>query len=71
MSGKVDCQMIGGGPAGLAAAIDPGRFRRRAVPIDAGLSRAAWIGRSHNVPGRPDGIAGADDLVRLRQEAQT
>ncbi|TGP86020.1 FAD-binding protein, partial [Mesorhizobium sp. M8A.F.Ca.ET.213.01.1.1] len=38
-----DCLIIGGGPAGLAAATYLGRFRRRVMVVDAGESRARWI----------------------------
>nr|WP_281040043.1 NAD(P)/FAD-dependent oxidoreductase [Mesorhizobium sp. M8A.F.Ca.ET.021.01.1.1] len=66
-----DCLIIGGGPAGLAAATYLGRFRRRVMVVDAGESRARWIPVSHNCPGFPDGISGVDLLERLRQQALT
>ncbi len=64
-----DCLIIGGGPAGLAAATYLGRFRRRVIVVDAGQSRANWIPSTHNCPGFPDGISGADLLERLRRQA--
>ncbi|MTE01235.1 FAD-binding protein [Paracoccus sp. YIM 132242] len=63
-----DCAIVGGGPAGLTAAIYLARFRRRVVLIDAGQSRASLIPRSHNHPGYPDGIHGNDLLERMRQQ---
>lgn len=60
--------VIGGGPAGLMAAIYLARFRRRVVVIDSGASRAALIPRSHNLPGFPDGISGQDLLARMEQQ---
>lgn len=68
-SGVLDCAIIGGGPAGLVAAVYLGRFRRTLCVLDAGGSRAALIPTSHNLPGFPDGIRGADFLARLRVQA--
>lgn len=51
-----DCLIVGGGPAGLMAAIYLARFRRRVCVVDAGASRAALIPRSHNVPGFVHGL---------------
>ena len=65
-----DCLIIGGGPAGLTAAIYLARFRRRAVLIDAGASRAALIPESHNYPGFADGVSGDALLARLREQAE-
>lgn len=65
-----DCIVVGGGPAGLTAALYLARYRRRFVVIDAGASRAAWIPRSHNVPGFPDGITGPMLIAALRDHAR-
>lgn len=65
-----DCAIVGGGPAGLTAAIYLARFRRRAVLIDGGDSRAALIPRSHNHPGYPDGIRGTELLRRMHEQLQ-
>ena len=66
----LDCLIVGGGPAGLTAAIYLARFRRNARVVDAGSSRASLIPLSHNYPGFPDGISGRDLLQRLRQQAR-
>jgi thioredoxin reductase (NADPH) len=66
----MDCLIIGGGPAGLTAAIYLARFRRRCLLVDTGASRAAWIPVSHNLPGFPDGIPGTELLARMRRQAQ-
>src|SRR4051794_18613071 len=66
----VDVLVVGGGPAGLTTAIYLARFRRKVVVVDAGKPRAGLIPLSHNCPGFPDGIAGADLLARLREQAQ-
>ena len=47
----LDCLIIGGGPAGLTAAIYLARFRRSACIVDSGHSRAKLIPKSHNYPG--------------------
>ena len=65
----LDCLIVGGGPAGLTAAIYLARYRRAAVIVDEGASRAALIPASHNYPGFK-GIAGPDLLARLRDQAR-
>ena len=65
----LDSLVIGGGAAGLVAAVYLGRFRRSCAVIDEGRSRLALIPRSRNVMGFPDGISGPDLLERLRAHA--
>ena len=60
----LDCLIIGGGPAGMTAAIYLARFRRNAVVLDDGNSRAALIPESHNYPGFQE-IGGEELLARL------
>ena len=64
----LDCLIIGGGPAGLTAALYLARYRRRFLIIDAGDSRAAQIPQSHNHPGFA-GISGPALLEKLRPQA--
>lgn len=64
----LDCCIVGGGPAGLTAAIFLARFKRRFILVDAGDSRASWIPRSHNHPAFPDGINGFELLGRMREQ---
>ena len=66
-----DCLIIGGGPAGLTAAIYLARFRRNVLLVDDGQSRARLIPESHNYPGFPDGISGPKLLAELREQAET
>jgi thioredoxin reductase (NADPH) len=66
----LDCLIVGGGPAGLTAAIYLARFRRSVRVIDSGSSRASLIPTSHNYPGVPEGIGGRDLLERLRDQAR-
>jgi thioredoxin reductase (NADPH) len=65
----LDCLVIGGGAAGLVAAVYFGRYKRRAVVLDDGGSRLQRIPRTRNVPGFPDGIEGPELLRRLREHA--
>jgi thioredoxin reductase (NADPH) len=62
----LDCLIVGGGPAGLTAALYLARFERRFLLVDAGDSRANWIPTSHNIPVFADGISGQEILARQR-----
>lgn len=68
MDDLLDTLIIGGGPGGLTAAVYLLRFRRRIALIDKGHSRAALIPVSHNFPGHPEGVHGADLLENLRAQ---
>lgn len=63
----VDCLIVGGGPAGLTAALYLAGFNRRFLLVDAGDSRAEWIPASHNIPLFADGIGGQDILAGQRE----
>ena len=65
----LDCLIVGGGPAGLTAAVYLGRFGRRFLVVDAGEPRAAWIPVSHNIPFFGEGIPGPEILARQRDHA--
>ncbi len=65
----IDCLVVGGGPAGLTAAIYLARFLLSVRVIDAGSSRAAMIPRTHNLSGYPGGIPGPELLDRMREQA--
>jgi thioredoxin reductase (NADPH) len=62
----IDTLIIGGGPAGLTAAVYLRRFRRDILVIDKGNSRLGLIPVTHNFPGFPDGIRGEQLLDNLR-----
>lgn len=66
----LDCLVVGGGAAGLTAAVYLGRYRRRFMLLDGGASRLRKIPRSHNYPGFAQGIPGTELLARLRAQAE-
>ncbi|MGI8611026.1 MAG: NAD(P)/FAD-dependent oxidoreductase [Sphingomicrobium sp.] len=70
MDKPLDCLIVGGGPAGLTAAIYLARFHLDILVVDAGKSRAGWIPCTHNHAGFPDGITGKELLERMRAQAQ-
>lgn len=66
---RVDCVVIGGGPAGLTAALYLARFRLSVQVIERGAGRAASIPLTRNYPGFPDGITGRDLVRRIGEQA--
>jgi thioredoxin reductase (NADPH) len=64
----VDCLVVGGGPAGLAAAIQLARLRRSAVVVDDDAGRSLWSQVTRNHLGFPDGVSAAD--LRLLGQRQ-
>jgi thioredoxin reductase (NADPH) len=67
-SPDVEVAIVGGGPAGLVAAVQLARLRHSVTVFDASRSRLASIPRTRNFPGAPDGIPGPELLGRLRQQ---
>jgi thioredoxin reductase (NADPH) len=65
----VDVLVIGGGPAGLTAAIYLARFHLKVHVVDSGQSRAALIPRTRNHAGYPGGIPGVKLLGLMREQA--
>ena len=62
-----DAVVVGGGAAGLAAALMLGRARRRVLVVDAGEPRNRYAAHMHGVLGH-DGIDPADLVARGRAE---
>ena len=65
----LDCLIVGGGPAGLTAAIYLARFHLVILVVDGGKSRASWNPCTRNHAGYPDGIEGTELLRRMRDQA--
>jgi len=66
----VDCLVVGGGPAGLTAAIYLARFHLSTIVVDAGQSRARLIPKTRNHAGFPKGISGPDLVDRMAEQAR-
>jgi thioredoxin reductase (NADPH) len=65
----LDCLVVGGGPAGLTAAIYLARFHLDILVVDGGKSRASLIPCTRNHAGYPDGIEGTELIRRMREQA--
>ena len=70
MDKPLDCLVIGGGPAGLTAAIYLARFHLDILVVDGGKGRALTIPCTRNHAGFPDGISGNELIERMKEQAQ-
>jgi len=68
-SALVDVLIVGGGPAGLAAALMLGRARRRVVVVDAGAPRNARVDAVHGLLGH-SGVAPGELLRAARAQLE-
>ena len=62
-----DVAVVGGGPAGLSAALWAGRYRRRVLLIDGGKPRNRWTSATHGYLGF-DGMPPAAILEKARAD---
>jgi len=69
---EYDLVIIGGGPAGLTAAIYASRSRMRTLLVEKEAigGEAASTSMIENYPGFPEGISGAELAERMRSQAQ-
>jgi thioredoxin reductase (NADPH) len=67
---RAEVIIVGGGIAGLSAAIYLGRAKRETLVIDSGKSMARWEPDVQNYLGFPKGISGEDLLSRAREQAR-
>jgi len=67
---RLDCLIIGAGPAGLTAATYLARFHRSVALVSTGPSRANYIPVSHNCPGFPFGVSGTELLAKMTAQAR-
>lgn len=62
--------IVGGGPAGLTAALYLARFLRSVTVLDAQDGRARMIPKTHNLAPFPEGISGRKILDRMLSHAR-
>ncbi|WP_338471104.1 NAD(P)/FAD-dependent oxidoreductase [Niallia sp. XMNu-256] len=55
---EYECIIVGGGIAGLQAAIQLGRYMHQVLVIDSGDGRSSICHSYHNILGYPDGVSG-------------
>jgi thioredoxin reductase (NADPH) len=67
---RAEVIVVGGGIAGLSAAIYLARANRETLVVDAGKSMARWEPDVQNYLGFPKGIAGEELLRRAREQAR-
>jgi thioredoxin reductase (NADPH) len=64
-----DCAIVGGGPAGLSAAVNMARMRRSVLVIDDRDGRSLWSQTNRNYLGFPEGIPAAEIRLQGRRQA--
>ncbi|MCK1991011.1 NAD(P)/FAD-dependent oxidoreductase [Peribacillus muralis] len=67
---QADCIIIGGGIAGIQAAIQLGRYKHDIIVIDSAHGRSSIAKAYHNILGWPDGVSGNQLRNLGRQHAE-
>lgn len=67
---RVDCLIIGGGIAGLQAAIQLGRYKHSVLVVDSGTGRSTLCRSYHNLLGWPEGVSGPHLRLMGRRQAE-
>ncbi|MGW6665047.1 MULTISPECIES: FAD-dependent oxidoreductase [Peribacillus] len=67
---QADCIIIGGGIAGIQAAIQLGRYKHNIIVIDSSQGRSSIAKAYHNILGWPDGVSGKQLRTLGRQHAE-
>lgn len=65
-----DALIIGGGPAGLSAAVYLARFTRRVLVLDSGAGRSSFAQRNDNYLGFPEGVTTRELRELGRKQAE-
>lgn len=68
MDDEYEVLVIGGGPAGLSAALYLARYDRRVALFDTGFGRSSWHQINHNYLGFPGGIPARELRKRGREQ---
>jgi thioredoxin reductase (NADPH) len=66
-----DVLIVGGGPAGLSAAIYMARYDRRVALFDAGQGRSSWHQVNYNYLGFPGGVKAREIRARGREQVES
>ncbi|MGE7608170.1 NAD(P)/FAD-dependent oxidoreductase [Peribacillus frigoritolerans] len=67
---QADCIIIGGGIAGIQAAIQLGRYKHDIIVIDSAQGRSSIAKAYHNILGWPNGVSGKQLRTLGRQHAE-
>lgn len=66
-----DCLIVGGGIAGLQAAIQLGRYKHKVLVLDSNDGRSTICKSYHNILGYPDGVSGPELREAGRKHAES